>query len=233
MLIFIYRLVATTPVDTTPVDTTPVDTTPVDTTPVENTKPEEKRQETPTTVGVDSNGEDITPADNEGVSYITILDTTSSYALTADADGNFYVDSLATVSSSVSLFVSYGSVVATDDSDRLFHFYDDTMAKYGVSRLRLSTEDLIPKTAQIASFVALDTDGAADTSSVLVVADLKGIFYYTVLCTIDMAYSKVFLVNDIDKGVKTLQRTDLQFTVTGGVVNDCTYIPFMTKLYGV
>lgn len=148
--------------------------------------------------------------------------------MTADNDGNFYLDALATKSASASLYLSYGSVVASDDSDRLFHFYDDTMAKYGVSRLRLSTEDAIPKTAQIASFVALDYDGSADTSPVLVVADLKGEFYYTVLCTIDDAYSKVFLVNDIDKGVQTLQRKDLQWTVTGGVVNDCTYIPLMT-----
>jgi hypothetical protein len=155
------------------------------------------------------------------------VDTSSTYQLSASDDGNFYLDN---VGLDANLFVSYNNVTATDDSGRIFHFYDDTMSKYGVSRFRLSTEDAIPKTAQIASLAALDYDDSDATKPVFVVADFSGNYYYTVVCTISGEYSKIFLVNDIEKGVETLQRLDLMYTVTGGDVTDCSYIPFTAKL---
>lgn len=112
--------------------------------------------------------------DNSSISYISIVDTNSTYQLTGDDDGNFYLDN---VGFNSNLYVLHNSVTASDDSDRLFHFYDDTMTKYGVSRFRLSTEDAIPKTAQVASLAALDYDNSDSTKPVMVVADLKGNFY--------------------------------------------------------
>jgi hypothetical protein len=168
------------------------------------------------------------PAENsadEGITYVSIVDTSSTYQLTADDDGNFYLDNVGYTSS---LFASYGSVVAADDQNRVMHFYDDTMAKYGVSRFRISSQDTIPKTAQAASLALLDYDGSDSTPSVFVVADLSGHYYYTVACTISGEYSKVFLVNDIDKGPVTLMDPSLMYIITGGEVTDCSYVPFTT-----
>jgi hypothetical protein len=105
------------------------------------------------------------------------------------------------------------------------------MAHFGVSRFRLGYEESIPKTAQLATMAALDYDSNAATKNVFVVADLRGDYYYTVVCNMEGEYSRVFLVRNIEEGVKTLVGNgELVWMVTGGVVLDCSYIPFTPVL---
>jgi hypothetical protein len=145
----------------------------------------------------------------------------NTYQLTVTDNGNFCLGS---AGASSAFSTSYENVTATDDVERIFHFYNDTMTTYGVTCFRLSYGDAIPKTAQPPSIIALDYDDNDATKPVFVAADLAGSFYYTVVCAIDGEYSKVFLVADIDAGVETLKKPELVYTVTGGVVSDCSYI---------
>jgi hypothetical protein len=177
-----------------------------------------------------TNGTDVYDADpdspiqNEGVQYISIVETSSQYQLSAADDGNFYLDN---VGFDANLFVYYSNVTASDNAGRLFFFYDDVMAKYGVSRFRLAYQDELPKTSQLAALASLDYDDADATKPVLVVTDVSGNYYFTVVCNIDGDYSQIFLVNgDIEAGIKKLESDDLKWTVTGGIVSDCEYIPF-------
>lgn len=169
----------------------------------------------------DASGQDDSTTEDDSYSYITIADTTSTYQLNAYDDGNFYLDSFG--AADPTYFSTYEGVTVSDDSNRFFHYYQDTMTTYGVSRFRLSDESAIPKTANAATMAPLDTG----SGTVFVVVDLVDGFYYPVACAIEGQYTKLFLVKDIDAGIKTLQDPSLMYTVTGGVVSSCSYIPLM------
>lgn len=175
----------------------------------------------------DADTSNSTALNTDGFVYSTIPDLSGQYLLLATPNGSFH---LASASDSAATdpgltFASYDNVTVSDDADRILHYYPDLMAAFGVSRFRISGSDAIPKTAEIITLVPFNYDDDDATPGVLMAADTAGNVFYTVACNIRGQVSKLFLANNPDEGVKTLEREDLQFIVTGGVVSNCTYVP--------
>ena len=147
--------------------------------------------------------------------------------LSSDDSGNIYLDSVAAGPSGDSTFALDTGLVVGDESDRFLHYYPDVMAVFNVSRIRLSTQDAVPATSDIITLAPLDGDSENSAVSVYIAVDSKGAYFYPVTCNIEGQPSKVFIVADPVKGLETLLMEELRYIVTGGVVQECFYIPFM------
>ena len=156
-------------------------------------------------------------------SYVTIADVGNTYSLVSDPDsGNLYVG----VAGQGTYFAAVDGFVIGDDSDNYLHYHPDVMAAYNVSRIRLSDETAIPKTADIVSLAPVDYDDSSATPNVYAAIDTMGNVFVTITCDIEGEDSKVFLARDAEEGIKMLQEQKLRYTVTGGVVTDCYYLPW-------
>ena len=162
----------------------------------------------------------------EGVSdstYVQITDTSKTYSLAAEPEGgNIYISA----AGQGTYFASVLVFIIADNSDNYLHYYPDVMAAYNVSRLRLSPETAIPKTADMVGLAPVDTDGSGETASVYTALDTSGNVFITVVCDIEGQDSKMFLVKDPEQGVAMLKEEKLRWTVTGGVVSDCYFLPW-------
>lgn len=164
-------------------------------------------------------------ADEDGFNFTTIVEYHSAFQLAPDDNGNLYavapnVDN----SAGGYLFAASEGIVVGDDQDRSLHYYPDVMAAYGVSRIRMSFEDEIPKTADV---IALAPQG--DDPTTFVAVDSQGNGFSLVLCNFSNgADSKIFIVAD-ESGLDTLKTEKLRYTVTGAPVTDCEAVALVTK----
>ncbi|KAE9963256.1 hypothetical protein BLS_009484 [Venturia inaequalis] len=213
------------------------------------------------------------------IDYIDIDIKPAPYNRTDGYDnGNVYVQGINGTTPDVcsDLWGAREDVTSTDGNSRVMHYFKNTMDVVGVSRLRVSTEDLLPKTAVpivLAPFdvsnlsdggdsafplaapasttqppittsplkrqlpsnstttnTAPTTETAADeTSNILFFAiDPTDTVFFTTVCTyIDHQVPRLFLVKDIDAGMAMLQSADVEFSVTGGLVDTCFAMPLI------
>ncbi|KAL2067278.1 hypothetical protein VTL71DRAFT_1702 [Oculimacula yallundae] len=136
------------------------------------------------------------------------------------------------------MWATYNDVLVADASQRLLHFYENTMNATGASRLRVAYEEDIPIGAQVVILAEMrgnDTDPTNDTDNdaFYIAIDEQMEPYYPVMCTYaDGSAGKLFVVKDPEKGVELLQSADVQFSITGGVVEACYTIPIMMGSWG-
>lgn len=122
-----------------------------------------------------------------------------------------------------------GGIACTDPAGRLMYFFPSTMAAHGVSRLRFATQYRIPHGANFVALAggAVDTndDGDEDTPTtsggLMMAVDSLGNGFYPVACSLDGVRNKVFLVKDLDDGVRKLESEEMRHVVTGGVTSGC------------
>ncbi|KAB2571195.1 hypothetical protein DBV05_g10127 [Lasiodiplodia theobromae] len=122
-----------------------------------------------------------------------------------------------------------GGIACTDPAGRLMYFFPSTMAAHGVSRLRFATQYRIPHGANFVALAggAVDTnhDGDEDTPTtpdgLMMAVDSLGNGFYPVACSLDGLANKVFLVKDLDDGVRKLEAEEMRHIVTGGVTSGC------------
>lgn len=163
-----------------------------------------------------------------GTVYSSIVDMDLVYQLSAGSDGNLYLEDNGGPHGT--LFALNDNSSLTDASGRAFHFYQDEMAKYGVSRFRLSEPATTPKTAQPAAFVLLSDIHGQFPRPVFGVVGSLGTINYPVVCDIVGQIAKLFLVADIEKGLLKLMAEELRNTITGGEVSKCNVIPLTVGL---
>ncbi|KAL8692316.1 MAG: hypothetical protein Q9218_002633 [Villophora microphyllina] len=156
---------------------------------------------------------------NDGISYSSLTDLAHSYQLSGSSDGNLHLVSSSTPDSGSS-FASSAGVYYGDSQDRIFHYYAPEMSTYGVSRFRLAPLDHMPLTSRLVTLAPIDHDNDPSTPSIIVAADTLGNAFYLFACTLD-GQSKIFLVQNPSSGGEVLEREELKFTITGGVVADC------------
>ncbi|RDW59947.1 hypothetical protein BP6252_13034 [Coleophoma cylindrospora] len=175
-----------------------------------------------------------------GLNYTTATDSTGKYLLAAGDNGNFYVETKTAVQvDGATLFALSSNIIVTDESDRFIFYYPNTMAQFGISRLRLGNDTTFPRTADIVSLVPLDFDDSAVTPGVYVAvgtnqaANAAKTYFYPVICNYESQVSKIFLVNDVKLGVLKLADPTMRYIVTGGVVTNCSYIAFMSSFSGM
>jgi hypothetical protein len=69
----------------------------------------------------------------DGFTYVDIYDSSGTYLLFNDADGNFGLTTAKSSTEPLS-FGAYENITVTDDNERAMLYYLDVMDKYGVSR---------------------------------------------------------------------------------------------------
>lgn len=95
----------------------------------------------------------------DGFELSLMVDPGAETALVACGDGNVYlagVDSLAEMTFCTELFENYKDLLVGDGSGRILHYYNNTMAKVGASRLRVSDGFELPALAVPVVMVAFE-----------------------------------------------------------------------------
>ncbi|KJY01342.1 hypothetical protein TI39_contig295g00018 [Zymoseptoria brevis] len=157
----------------------------------------------------------------DGFTYNSIIEERNVFQIFPSSDGNIYGGPIAQSSDGTGLFGTLNNVAAYDVSERTMHYYPDVMTKFGCSRIRLSDDDHIPKTADMVVFKPID-DGDSSTPTALYAVSTAGDAYVPVLCNFaNGAASKLFIVNS-QEGLDALSTKDLTYIVTGATVSDCT-----------
>ncbi|KAH7078470.1 hypothetical protein FB567DRAFT_534009 [Paraphoma chrysanthemicola] len=141
-------------------------------------------------------------------------------------DGNVYMQTAETYydlsyyQSCTSLWAGFEDVVVSSPNGEFLHYYNNTMSKVGVSRLRSAPANEIPETSV---YVALAPFAYDTGSTILAAFDTNDNIFFPVICTYAGSQgAKIYLVNeDIDAGIKMLKSPDLTYSVTNGPVKDC------------
>ncbi|KAG9519860.1 hypothetical protein KCU93_g7884, partial [Aureobasidium melanogenum] len=166
-----------------------------------------------------------------GWTTLSNLDTRQKSSLAAAEDGNFYMVGSTGGISPGTQFYSENSIAFKDESERMFHYYPDTMSAYGVSRLRASQVLDTPLGAQLITLVPVSTPEGVVA---YVAADTDGHNYLLAWCTAPRWQgSKVFLVSDYEKGLQTLLSGDVQWIVTGNNVTECDPLVLTSQAGGL
>lgn len=119
------------------------------------------------------------------------------------------------------LWAGYDDTIISTAGGDFLHYYNNTMAATGVSRLRVSNTEQIPDTSVYVALTPLEYD---TNSTVLAAFDLSNNMFFPVLCTYtaDDQGARIFLVNeDIEAGISMLKSPDVAYSVTEGQVKDC------------
>ncbi|KAI1389653.1 uncharacterized protein F4822DRAFT_442864 [Hypoxylon trugodes] len=175
----------------------------------------------------------------EGYWYSTLSlnGSAGEYTLAVCDDGNLYVqkngtqNSLPYYDTCNTLWSGFEDVVLTTPNSGVLHYYNNTMSKVGVSRLRAADEESIPATSvyvALAPFYYTD-DESDDAPSMLAAIDPNNDIFFPVVCTYKntTAGAKVYLVNeDVDAGLAMLKSPDIEYSITNGEVDEC-YVLFL------
>lgn len=170
---------------------------------------------------------------DDGFTYTTVLDFHKTFALAPGENGNLYAAAYSEGDDNgTALFAQYENIIVGDDGDRILHYYPDEMAVYNASRIRLSYEDQIPKTADIITLSPIDYDSSDSSNpNIYFAVDSKSNVYDLVLCDFtNGADSKVFIVND-QSGIDALTtNVNTRYTVTGAPVSSCYSLALITGM---
>jgi hypothetical protein len=155
--------------------------------------------------------------------YTQLIDMSKTLAVIPSVNGNLYAAtySEALIQTNANLFGHYNGEIFGDDSGRFLHFHPDEMKVYSASRLRLSDDDSIPKTADFITLTLQQLDDSGN-QEVYFAADTYGNLYNIVMCNFaNSAVSKLFVV-DGQKGLDALvENENVKYTVTGAPVQEC------------
>ncbi|CAD0026780.1 unnamed protein product [Aureobasidium pullulans] len=150
-----------------------------------------------------------------------LINVQKTLIVVPSTNGNLYAATYSEelIQTNGALFGNYDNAIFGDDSGRILHFHPDEMKVYGASRLRLSDEDSIPKTAD---FITMILEDVEDNGSAYFAADTYGNLYNIVMCNFaNDAVSKLFVVNGQDGLDALTSNPNVKFTVTGAPVQDC------------
>lgn len=107
-----------------------------------------------------------------------------------------------------------------DNMSRALHYFNNTMALLGISRLRIGDESDVPEGGIL---VAWAPNGRDDDGRMYLAVDTNDKVFYPVVCNYEnVAGAKVFLAEDPDRGVQILKNKDIQYSITGGMVKECS-----------
>jgi hypothetical protein len=169
---------------------------------------------------------------------LTLVDSKEKFILTSCADENIYLADIALngtlqqKSCAINWQEVDGSVIA-DGLDRILHYYNNTMSKLGVSRLRISNEKDIPLESVYVNLFGFNdetdvrdadmNDNGPDAEVFFLAYDEDDNTLFPIACSYEDAGlgSKLFLAKDAAAGAKLLASEDLIPIVTGGRVTEC------------
>jgi hypothetical protein len=178
--------------------------------------------------------------DADGVQYMSLYDSSKDFLITSCGDGNLYMqlneNLTALDSKGCGTLFSYDNVTSRiygDGSDDVMYFYPHEMSATGVSRLRHSSIDNVPKGVEYIYFIPYapeddSSDGTLLTiDPVYVATDAAGDVFGTAVCLFSNSTMppKVFLISELEAGIAMLKNPDIKYSITGGDVTECFYLP--------
>jgi hypothetical protein len=164
----------------------------------------------------------------DGYEFTKIL--AGAYNLFYCSNGNTYVKQTSQSAGlgCDELFVQSDNAVVGDGAGRYLYYHTNTMQAAGVSRLRLGDEEqVVVGTSALAlvpwNAAALGEEADADMEGLYFAADFdtKAVYWLTFCSYKDGQPPKVFLVQDVEKGIAVLESGDVKFSITGGDVDTC------------
>ncbi|RDL42412.1 uncharacterized protein BP5553_02391 [Venustampulla echinocandica] len=164
-------------------------------------------------------------------STLSVQDTDNEYILASCSDGNVYVQKNSTLNelpwyiTCTALWAGYEDVVLSTPTGGVLHYYNNTMSKVGVSRLRTADDSALPGESvyvALAPFYYEDDDDSDDGPSLLAAVTNDDIFFPVVCTYKDSQSAKIYLItSDIDAGIEMLKSPDIEYSITNGEVDDC------------
>ncbi|KAK8847340.1 hypothetical protein IAR55_005197 [Kwoniella newhampshirensis] len=168
----------------------------------------------------------------EGFDYLPIYEFSGEYVLATTGSGNLGLD-MKDNAPYRTWATTDGQVVVGAGGEFPLFYYPDEITATGVSRLRTNDLSHIPKSANMISLLPFKYEDAT-TDGIYIAVDSLGQIFYLVECSLaNELESKIFLVNDVDRGLSTLsQKEELQYTITGGVVEQCDAVALKATIAG-
>ncbi|CAI6336214.1 unnamed protein product [Periconia digitata] len=183
--------------------------------------------------------------DTNGTSYISLYDLSQTFLLTSCGNGNLYMqlnENLTALAAqgcgTLFAYETSTDLIYADGSSQLFYFYTDEMAITGVSRLRHSAIENVPLNTEYVSFAPKlpqvdpssspdDQNIFSDDDPIYVAKTSDGTYYATTVCFYadPTLPPKIFLISDLEWGIEMLKSPDVKYSITGGDVTDCLYLP--------
>lgn len=183
----------------------------------------------------------------DGYEFTLMVDQGLEYLVTSCSNGNVYVQGIdaETPDPCSDLWAARDDITATDGNERIMHYYNNTMAKVGVSRLRVASQDQLPKQSVPIALAPIDlsadpnaqcttcsgknsTQGDIDDNTLYFAVDIFENIFFTAVCTYaDKNVPKLFVINDVEAGLAMLKSPDVEYSITGGKVEDCFVLPLV------
>ena len=180
----------------------------------------------------DSTSNDTTLDTSIGTTWTTLYDPTKSVMLSANADGNMYLAQYINITSdnpqTTILFDSAEGIVATDYLSRMFVYFPISMQNYNASRLRLVDDPYIPIGSRLVTLTPLQIGSQA----IYVAVDSLGNMFQMAYCMMESGAPKIFIVDDPDSGTANLMSEEIRWSVTGGVMRNCSTLALTGDLAG-
>ncbi|TEA21620.1 hypothetical protein C8034_v003582 [Colletotrichum sidae] len=157
------------------------------------------------------------------------LQNDNNFVLASCSDGNVYVQQkkafaeLPYYISCNTLWAGFNNSVVSGPTGKVLHYYNNTMERLGVSRLRTAVRSEIPGGSVYLALTPYNHDNNDATARILAAIDPDEHIFFPAVCTYKDGQSpKVYLVGaDFEAGLATLKSPDLAYTVTNGLVDDC------------
>ena len=183
----------------------------------------------------------------DGYEFTLMVDQGLEYLITSCSNGNVYVQGIdqETPDSCSDLWAAREDITATDGNERIMHYYNNTMSVVGISRLRVASQDQLPKNSVPVALAPIDlsadpnaacttcggknsTDGDINDNTLYFAVDSFENIFFTAVCTYsDNSVPKLFVINDVDAGLAMLQSPDVEYSITGGKVDECFVLPLV------
>jgi hypothetical protein len=114
------------------------------------------------------------------------------------------------------------------------------MSVVGVSRLRVASQDQLPKNSVPVALAPVDlsadpnaacttcnSTAEPDNTLYFAIDSFENIFFTAVCTYSDNSVPKLFVINDVDAGLAMLKSPDIEYSITGGKVDDCFVLPLV------
>jgi hypothetical protein len=162
--------------------------------------------------------------DASGRQFSTIVSPSAKNLIASCSNGNVYAfpNKPINVPACSAMWTSVDGALVGDGNQRVMHYYNNTMSKLGVSRLRLAEPSKAPESAAVVAWAPYSENNEDSDDYLYIAVDSNQDVFYPMVCQYENhENSKVFLVADPVKGAETLKSKDVQHTVTGGNIKEC------------
>ncbi|KAF1922107.1 hypothetical protein BDU57DRAFT_526796 [Ampelomyces quisqualis] len=172
---------------------------------------------------------------NTAFNYSTVAEISLDWLLASTTEGNLALQSGESDLDPNNLFAFYKGVLVGDAFGRLLVYYDDEMARYSASRIRMVLPEWVPRSSKLIGLWPIDVDGTPDAgpglpTRILAAIDTSTNPYFLVLCNyVDrLLASKVFIVSDPEVGIASLKSPNTVSTLTGSPIKKCDLLGLLT-----